>query len=119
MLEGKCPNSDCGKKYCGWALLEPKHQRCNTCGEKLIITEKEEVILIKICQADAFYAIDSPDVWVNGVSVCRIDMKNRVIQLLESAKVIYSERPRGIMIIPLEQECDKKNVLSIICDRHA
>jgi uncharacterized OB-fold protein len=33
MIEGKCPN--CGRKYYGWALLEPDQQMCDHCGTRL------------------------------------------------------------------------------------
>jgi len=49
MLEGKCPNSDCGKNYYGWALLESKHQNCDICGRKLIVADKKESIPMIIC----------------------------------------------------------------------
>lgn len=36
MPKGTCPN--CKKTYYGWALQEEKHQYCDACGAKLIIT---------------------------------------------------------------------------------
>ena len=35
MLVGQC--TKCGKRYVGWALTRPEHQRCNDCGIKLVI----------------------------------------------------------------------------------
>jgi len=32
---GTCP--ECGQVSYGWALLQPEHQRCNSCGAKLSI----------------------------------------------------------------------------------
>jgi len=37
MIEAKCPR--CGAYYCGWALLNPRHQTCSKCGVALEITE--------------------------------------------------------------------------------
>ncbi|MBA7617873.1 hypothetical protein ES703_25191 [subsurface metagenome] len=37
MLKGKCPK--CGYRSTGWALLNPEHQTCPNCGERLEIKE--------------------------------------------------------------------------------
>lgn len=114
MLKGKCP--DCGKVYYGWALFNQKNQ--NYCGNKQIIVENgEEKRKIIIAKGDAFFAVDSPDVWIDGVSVCRVDMEKRIIQLTSPAKIIQSERPRGIMVIPIGKECDPGVVLKELKDR--
>ncbi len=39
MFEGKCLK--CGARYFGWALRNPKHQRCDKCGGKLQITDRD------------------------------------------------------------------------------
>ena len=36
-MTGICPK--CGEKYYGWALQEEKHQYCDKCGTKLVITK--------------------------------------------------------------------------------
>ncbi len=41
MLEGQCPK--CGTCYCGWALLNPRHQSCPRCGVGLEITDGDRV----------------------------------------------------------------------------
>ncbi len=43
MLEGKCPK--CGTYYCGWALLNPRHQTCPKCGGGLELTQDGRRIL--------------------------------------------------------------------------
>jgi hypothetical protein len=37
MIEARCPQ--CRAYYCGWALLNPRHQTCSKCGTALEITE--------------------------------------------------------------------------------
>ncbi|HEX9897091.1 MAG TPA: hypothetical protein VGA85_05480 [Dehalococcoidales bacterium] len=37
MIEGKCPQ--CGERYFGWALLQPRNQSCTKCGTGLLIAE--------------------------------------------------------------------------------
>ena len=37
MLEGICP--ECGSRYYGWALRNPRYQMCSKCGIALDITE--------------------------------------------------------------------------------
>ena len=37
MIEARCPK--CRAYYCGWALLNPRHQTCSKCGAALEITE--------------------------------------------------------------------------------
>ena len=37
MIEGICPK--CGRRYYGWALLQPRNQSCPKCGVGLLITE--------------------------------------------------------------------------------
>lgn len=38
MFEGTCPK--CGRRYYGWALLQPRNQSCPKCGVGLLITEE-------------------------------------------------------------------------------
>ena len=37
MIEGKCPK--CGRRFYGWALLQPRNQSCGKCGVGLLITK--------------------------------------------------------------------------------
>jgi DNA-directed RNA polymerase subunit RPC12/RpoP len=37
--EAKCPK--CGDRSFGWALLDPKHQKCKKCGAQLEILNKQ------------------------------------------------------------------------------
>jgi uncharacterized OB-fold protein len=36
-MKGKCPK--CGASYCGWALNNPLHQKCEECGTYLEIRD--------------------------------------------------------------------------------
>jgi DNA-directed RNA polymerase subunit RPC12/RpoP len=37
MIEGICPK--CGRRFYGWALVQPPNQSCPKCGVGLLITE--------------------------------------------------------------------------------
>jgi len=58
-------------------------------------------------------------VWIEGVRICRVDMKKRAIQLSEPAKVIRSKIPRGIMVVPFNYKGDEKNIIATIRDKHS
>jgi len=38
LIEGICPN--CGTRYVGWALSNPRYQTCRNCGGRLDIKER-------------------------------------------------------------------------------
>jgi len=40
MLKAKCPK--CGAQYVGWALAKLQHQKCDKCGERLVVTAEEK-----------------------------------------------------------------------------
>jgi hypothetical protein len=39
-MKGICPK--CGASYCGWALENPLHQKCEYCGSRLEISNNEK-----------------------------------------------------------------------------
>lgn len=41
MPQAICP--ECGNQYFGWALLNPKHQRCS-CGCALVVINNDQII---------------------------------------------------------------------------
>ena len=43
MIEGRCPK--CGRRYYGWALLQPRNQCCSECGSGLMIIKDGTQIL--------------------------------------------------------------------------
>ena len=43
MIEGKCPK--CGRRYYGWALLQPRNQSCAKCGVGLLITRDGQTVV--------------------------------------------------------------------------
>ena len=42
MLEGVCPN--CGQKFYGMALANPRYQACDACGTSLDVRDGERII---------------------------------------------------------------------------
>jgi hypothetical protein len=42
MLEGTCPN--CGQKFYGMALANPRYQTCDACGAGLNIKDGDKII---------------------------------------------------------------------------
>ena len=60
MIEGKCPK--CGRRFYGWALLQPRNQSCGKCGASLLITEDGKTFFKGYSPFNADkISIDSPD----------------------------------------------------------
>jgi len=73
---------------------------------------------VKIYHADASVTTEEKAVWVGkGVQICRVDMEQERILLSAPAKLVRSNHPRGLMIIPANEECDESQVVGIVRDR--
>ncbi|MFH1036671.1 MAG: hypothetical protein V1756_01200 [Patescibacteria group bacterium] len=73
---------------------------------------------MKIYHADASVTTEEKAVWVGkGVQICRVDMAQERILLSAPAKLVRSSQPKGLALVPIDEKCDKSNVVGIVCDR--
>ena len=74
---------------------------------------------MRICHGDAFEEIPEEAVWVDeGVTIARIDFLQRVVLTQHGCKVIRSQCPKGIRLVPLHGKVDPSDLVAEVTDRH-